>query len=68
MCVIYFKSLIKITKRGEQRRSGVFTVTFEQISYIVPVFSLLTLSRQISTNELGIAMLTLDGNPKVKKL
>ena len=45
MCVIYFKSLIKITKRGEQRRSGVFTVTFEQISYIVPVFPLLTLNR-----------------------
>ena len=43
MCEIYSKLTIKTPERRQWRHSGYFTVTFEQISHIVLVFSLLTL-------------------------
>ena len=43
-CEICSKLTIKIPDRRHWRRSGIFFVNFEHISYFVPVF-LLTLSR-----------------------
>ena len=39
------KLTIKTPERRQWRRSGVFTVNFEQISFLVLVFLFLTLSR-----------------------
>ena len=44
MCEIYSKLTIKTPERRHRRRSGVFIVNFEQISGIVLVFPLLTLT------------------------
>ena len=44
-CEIYSKLAIKIPERRQWRRSGIFIVNFEHISYLVLVFLLLTLSR-----------------------
>ena len=44
MYEICSKELIKTLERGDWRRSGVFIVNFEQISHIILVFLLLTLS------------------------
>ena len=48
-CEIYSKITIKTPERRHWRRSGVFIVNFEHISYLVLVFLLLTLSRQMPT-------------------
>ena len=47
MCEIYPKLTINTPGRRYWRRSGVFIVNFEQISYIVLVFLLLNLNKQI---------------------
>ena len=44
-CEICSDVTIKTTEQRQWRRSGVFIVNFEQISYLVLVFLLLTLSR-----------------------
>ena len=44
-CEICSKLTIKIPERRHWRRSGIFIVNFEHISYLVLVFLLLTLSR-----------------------
>ena len=44
-CEICSKLTIKIPERRHWRRSGVFIVNFEHISYLFLVFQLLTLSR-----------------------
>ena len=44
-CEICSKLAIKIPERHHWRHSGIFIVNFEQISHIVLVFPLLTLSR-----------------------
>ena len=46
-CEIYSKLIIKTPERRHWRRSSVFTVNSEHISHHVPVFVLLTSSRQI---------------------
>ena len=45
MCEIYSKLTIKTPERDHWRRSGVFIVNFEQISYIVLVLPMLTLRK-----------------------
>ena len=45
ICEICSKLTIKTPERHEWRRSGVFIINFEDISHIVLVFRLLTLSR-----------------------
>ena len=44
-CKICSKLTIKSKEQGQWRRSGVFVVYFEHISYLGLVFFLLTLSR-----------------------
>ena len=44
-CEICSKSTIKTPKRRQWRRSGVFIVTFRNISHLVLVFLLLTLNK-----------------------
>ena len=44
-CEICSKLTIKTSKRRHWRRSGVFVVTFDHISLLVPVFLFLTLIR-----------------------
>ena len=44
-CEICSKLTIKTPEQRQWRRSGVFIVDFEHISYLVLVFLLLTLSR-----------------------
>ena len=44
-CQICSKLTIKIPKRRQWRRSGIFIVNFEHISHLVLLFLLLTLSR-----------------------
>ena len=46
-CEICSDVTIKTTEQRQWRRSGVFIVNFEQISHLVLVFLLLTLSRQM---------------------
>ena len=48
---IYPKLTIKIPKPSQWRRSGVFTVSFEQISHIFFVFSLLALNKRTSVGK-----------------
>ena len=44
-CEICSKLTIKIPERRYWRRSGIFIVNFDHISYLVVVFLLLTLSK-----------------------
>ena len=46
-CEICSKLKIKIPERRQWRRSGIFIVNFEHISYLVLVFPLLTLNMQL---------------------
>ena len=48
-CEICSEWILKTSERRESRRSGVFIVSFEHISYLFLVFLLLILSRQTFT-------------------
>ena len=45
ICENLFKAAIKTPKQRHWRRSGVFDINFEQISYIALMFSILTLNK-----------------------
>ena len=47
MCESYSKLTTKTSERRQWRRSGILIANFEQISHIVLVFSLLTLTKKI---------------------
>ena len=57
MCEISSKSTIKIPERRHWRRSGIYVANFEQISHIVLVFWLLTLSKQMPAKDGGLTKL-----------
>ena len=50
-CEIYSKWTIKTQERCHWHRFGVFIVNFEHFSYLVLVFLLLTLSREMTTGK-----------------
>ena len=45
ICEIYSKLTIKTPEQRHRRCSGFFVVNFEQVSHIVPVFTILSLNK-----------------------
>ena len=54
MCEICSKLTIKISERRHWRRFGLFTVNFEQVSYIVLPSSLLILKKYMLAGQRGL--------------
>ena len=61
VCEIFSKLTIKTPEQCHWRRSGVFIVNFEQMSYIVIIFPLFTLNMKISAEQSCIHVYLIQG-------